>query len=45
MRQQHRAATETAIQETMERFAEVKAEKEKMLLRVLEAEADAERHR
>lgn len=45
MRQQHRVATETAVQETMERLGEIEAERDKMVSRVLEAEAEAERQR
>lgn len=45
MRQQHRETTDAMLKEGAERLAGVEAERTKLLSRVLEAEAEAERQR
>lgn len=45
MRHQHRVAAETSLKEASDRLEGIEAEKQKLVCRVMEAEAEAERQR
>lgn len=45
MRHQHRVAAETSLKEASDRLEGIEAEKQNLVCRVMEAEAEAERQR